>query len=573
MCDTKILVLGAQLLICQSLRATIQNISKKQAHFISKMARQDKEQESNSATEEVRQGVGLLKLGDEDAESRSPSTASTSISPESSFFPSATDTKNGDIMKEEEGDGDYDGGIFLEESTGTEAAAATTGGFPASFNQSPEPVSQKPLSATAAASALAASAPTTHPPPAAHPGVEDHNYHLLCQIQEDKVSDDDELQSDISENSVEGNDLKKDSQIPNTSSDPNLVLHPSIEQRGVLASPPVSEKANISPTISSTLLSQSHVPPPAIANNGNSLLKSKAANNAPYFVPQFYSSRIVYWISKQPLVQKFAKDGNDIYVVATWMGFFALLNVTCANYVLTPMRDAVALQVGVANIPKLTLASSVLAFFSSVPIGWLFEAPDPSRRKVWKSMGLTRGATQGTSLALFYRFFAISVLSYAVGFTLVDWYNNGGGSQLMGRLLSSFNSSSTTGTTSSRQLKDDTASFSTIVFNEWVPFIWSQLGFGMYIAFFLVVHLMKLHSISLVWGVTTEAMEYEDVARKHHKDRAGNMDDGDDTDYTVKQPPIKTRLQRLAFVGFGGTLGGLWGRYVLLFFLQLLRIL
>jgi hypothetical protein len=64
----------------------------------------------------------------------------------------------------------------------------------------------------------------------------------------------------------------------------------------------------------------------------------------------------------------------------------------------------------------------------------------------------------------------------------------------------------------------------------------------MYIAFFLVVHLMKLHSISLIWGVTTEAMEYEEAARKR-----------------LNIPISKTRLQRLSFIGFGGTLGGILG--------------
>ena len=107
---------------------------------------------------------------------------------------------------------------------------------------------------------------------------------------------------------------------------------------------------------------------------------------------------------------------------ATWIGFWALLHVTCATYVLTPMRDAIALAVGVDLMPQLTLASTVLAFRSSVPIGWLFEAPDPNRRLVWKRMGLTRGETQGTSLALFYRCFASILLSYAIGFPLLEWF-------------------------------------------------------------------------------------------------------------------------------------------------------
>ena len=86
------------------------------------------------------------------------------------------------------------------------------------------------------------------------------------------------------------------------------------------------------------------------------------------------------------------------------------------------MRDAIALAVGVDLIPQLTLASTVLAFCSSVPIGWLFEAPDPNRHLVWKRMGLTRGETQGTLLALFYRCFALILLSYAIGFPLLEWF-------------------------------------------------------------------------------------------------------------------------------------------------------
>jgi hypothetical protein len=35
----------------------------------------------------------------------------------------------------------------------------------------------------------------------------------------------------------------------------------------------------------------------------------------------------------------------------------------------------------------------------------------------------------------------------------------------------------------------------------------NKFGKVIYIMFFLVVHLMKLHSLSLIWGVTTEAMD------------------------------------------------------------------
>ncbi len=88
--------------------------------------------------------------------------------------------------------------------------------------------------------------------------------------------------------------------------------------------------------------------------------------------------------------------------------------------------------------------------------------------------------------------------------------------------------------------------------------------------FVLVVHLMKLHSLSLIWGVTTEAMEYEESAEQRRagaRDRGANS--GDDND--KRRPPLfppssakpsmfSLRLKRLAFVGFGGTLGDILGR-------------
>lgn len=228
------------------------------------------------------------------------------------------------------------------------------------------------------------------------------------------------------------------------------------------------------------------------------------------FRPQYHSTRLLQLLSKVLLMNNYSIHENS-----TWMGFWALLFVTCANYVLSPMRDAVALAVGVANLPKLTLASTLLAVLSSVPIGWLFEAPDPKRRKLWKRMGLTRGDTQGTSLALFYRTFMVCILSYAFGFFVCRQKDG-------------------------EQHIDFHATEANSVGGLWA--ILQQLGQLMYIAFFLVVHLMKLHSLSLIWGVTTEAMEYEDAARKRH-----NI------------PSSKTRLQRLAFIGFGGTLGGILG--------------
>jgi hypothetical protein len=49
--------------------------------------------------------------------------------------------------------------------------------------------------------------------------------------------------------------------------------------------------------------------------------------------------------------------------------------------------------------------------------------------------------------------------------------------------------------------------------------IMEKFGKFFYVAFFLVVHLMKLHSISLMWGVTSEAMEYEEQAELRQKRR------------------------------------------------------
>jgi hypothetical protein len=339
--------------------------------------------------------------------------------------------------------------------------------FPEAFHESPEPLLHKPPGEH----------PRTgtgnhHPPPAPsnpHPG--DHHYHLLQQIKEDRVCNDD-----------------PDEPIP------------------------ISHSSESSPS------------PPATYS---------------HFTPEYTSTKIFYAIS----IRVFQ---HEEFELATWIGFWALLNITCANYVLTPMRDAAALQVGVQHMPKLTLASSVMAFLSSVPIGWLFEAPDPGRRKLWKKMGLTRGATQGTSLALFYRFFALSVASYALGFQIVDLVQSGHISWLP--FTGWFDSSIDHG-----DVETDSILSLTGIIWVWVPFILSKLGRVMYIAFFLVVHLMKLHSISLVWGVIGEAMEYEDVARRGQAQKQQRP---------VSSPPrkTKTRLQRLSMVGFGGTLGGIWGR-------------
>ena len=302
-------------------------------------------------------------------------------------------------------------------------------------------------------------------------------------------------------------------------------------------------------------------------------------------------------------------------------GFSALLLVTCANYMLGPMRDAAALAVGVSHIPALTLASTVLALGSSVPVGWLFEAPDPRRRKTWKRMGLTRGETQGTSLALFYRVFAFLLLSYAIGFKMVDTFGAKSGAttardeeditestiavvwtfflrlgQRVGMPMDQFVVSLDHFASRIPYIGQYTSSISLL--STWQTFqdvsipshfvygfksVISQFGSIIYIMFFLVVHLMKLHSLSLIWGVTTEAMDYEENAEIRQMMAKEKKSSGDLTRKTSsgglatlgggqpdkssggkngsrKQSKSQLRLKRLAFVGFGGTLGGILGR-------------
>lgn len=275
-------------------------------------------------------------------------------------------------------------------------------------------------------------------------------------------------------------------------------------------------------------------------------------------------------------------------------GFAAMLWVSAATSLLGPMRDAAALAVGVKSLPNLTLASTVLALGSSVPVGWLFEAPDPTltRRLVLRRMGFTRGDTHGTSLALFYRTFAIVLICYAILFFLF--------------LLPS---SSTTNSTSNSN---------------------SNLHKSANVAFFLVVHLMKLHSISLMWGVVGQALDYEEKSiklhrrkqqalhfiKKHnklqqqqqqqqqmvlgyHKDSSSTIDSKDSTSQEEGSPNTtntatsnwnttsntntttdkssssttnRARISRLAFVGFGGTLGGIIGSFIASSTAHLLRI-
>ena len=300
-------------------------------------------------------------------------------------------------------------------------------------------------------------------------------------------------------------------------------------------------------------------------DNNDDDSSSSTSSNTLFFIPQYTYTKIAYAISK-----RIFDDANDDFAVATWLGFWAYLNVTCANYVLKPITDAVVLQVGVQYMPQLSLASSVLAFLSSVPIGWLFEAPEPSRRKVFKKMGMTRGETQGTSLALFYRFFALSVLSYAIGFQIVYVLQNYG---ILEWIFGAHNNDKNNNST-----VDDVANTNYFTYEtatKLVGTLWNLLkkwGQFMYIAFFLVVHLMKLHSTSLIWGVTTEAMEYEEIARKQHESRSSYKNNNNNNNDNTKPKIIKTRLQRLAHIQFGGTLGGIGGRYVYLHLLKEVKV-
>lgn len=296
--------------------------------------------------------------------------------------------------------------------------------------------------------------------------------------------------------------------IPNASN----VLQPKQPLSTPLKEYAVPLKSVQSPQAATVAVIRNELPPPPPTHSTSSSSTSSINN---YFQPQHRICRWLEVVSKILLRRSYSPDS-----AATWIGFWALMLVTCANYVLTPMRDAIALAVGVEHIPNLTLASTILAVFSSVPIGWLFEAPDPKRRKLWKRMGLTRGETQGTSLALFYRCFALILLSYSLGFKGVE-------------LVS----------TSKPVISAWPAIF------QLMNSLLQSLGHVMYIAFFLMVHLMKLHSLSLIWGVTTEAMDYEDVARNRHQPGGSEG-----------QAAAKSRLQRLGLVSFGGTLGGILGR-------------
>mmetsp|Transcript_22489 Transcript_22489/g.25310 ORF Transcript_22489/g.25310 Transcript_22489/m.25310 type:complete len:995 (+) Transcript_22489:34-3018(+) len=377
---------------------------------------------------------------------------------------------------------------------------------------------------------------------------ETHQYHLLYQIQEDRINNNRKNEGDDSHNEddIIGSGKDADASIEMTT---NIDTSDNSSNDRRSRSPcTISADSLVPYTMSGTGYSLCPSPPSTKTSalpQKRSLpsFRSSSSSSTLFFIPQYTYTKIAYAISK-----RIFDDANDDFAVATWLGFWAYLNVTCANYVIKPITDAVVLQVGFQYMPQLSLASSVLAFLSSVPIGWLFEAPDPSRRKVFKKMGMTRGETQGTSLALFYRFFAASTLSYAVGFQLVDIIQNYGIAEwIFGTSINNNND---------RDNETNNILFGTLW--KTVPYLLKKWGQFIYIAFFLVVHLMKLHATSLVWGVTTEAMEYEEIARKQHEsDLNSNQNDGLAAATTIKKK--KTRLQRLARIQFGGTLGGIWG--------------
>jgi len=119
--------------------------------------------------------------------------------------------------------------------------------------------------------------------------------------------------------------------------------------------------------------------------------------------------------------------------------------------------------------------------------------------------------------------------------------------------------------------------------------ILSKFGKLVYVAFFLVVHLMKLHSISLIWGVAQEAMEYEEQAKiremktrdmilmQRYRKANGNiggmvMVGGGGARQPTAAAARGVRLKRLAFIGFGGTLGGFIGSVFVSFTASTLRL-
>jgi len=404
-------------------------------------------------------------------------------------------------------------------SSGPSANAVPTMGLHEAFNNSPEPVIKRQMNQS----------------------LEPNPINTLKRVDKFnmKSSVNDDCENDITPHSITKNGIEKKTRnkitTTNAPADMDGNKGDKLGQSGLDIATPISPLGAGSPIGASFVLRNTNSemldkinPSDAFATRRPSFFSYDDGNNSStfFFTPQYFCTKIAYAISRRVF-----DDANDDFAVATCLGFWAYLNVSCANLILKPIMDAVVLELGVENQPKLILASSILAFLSSVPIGWLFEAPDPKRRKVFKKMGMTRGETQGTSLALFYRLFAFCATSYAIGFKLVDteWIfgtNNDGDEGKKWVMI-------------------------TFLFKKWYQCV--------YIAFFLVIHLMKLHSTSLVWGVTTEAMEYEEIARKQHENNSSQSNRRGIDNTPIKTKKAKTRFQRLARIQLGGTLGSIWG--------------
>jgi hypothetical protein len=437
----------------------------------------------------------------------------------------------------------YRNSIISEDySSCLSSSGLATAGLHEDFHKSPEPVLERQMQQNSEQRMLATSTSGGKD----HYGIQKDEANIMkTAFYDDSETDDNK--NTINKRNTDKNTIRNMMTIT-TAADMDVNESDKIIQSSLNFSSPISPMGAGSPIGASFVLRNTNTDDTTTellqeTNHSNNLSMTRAPslfNNNYYrssknfFIPQYIFTKIAYAISRRVF-----DDANDDFAVATWLGFWAYLNVSCANLILKPIMDAVVLELGVENQPTLILASSVLAFLSSVPIGWLFEAPDPARRKIFKKMGMTRGETQGTSLALFYRVFAFSAVSYAVGFKLVniEWI---------------FGKKTESGENGDEENK-----------LRMVTFLIKKWGQGVYIAFFLVIHLMKLHSTSLIWGVTTEAMEYEEIARKQHENSSSHQYNrrNNNNDQT-KAKKGKTRLQRLSRIQFGGTLGSIWGRYV-----------
>jgi len=118
-------------------------------------------------------------------------------------------------------------------------------------------------------------------------------------------------------------------------------------------------------------------------------------------------------------------------------------------------------------MPTPTLDSTILALVSLVLMGWLFEARG--------RLGLTRG----------------------VGWVCVD-------EDLKVQVVQNESEAGASSDKNTLGLIDLCTKVASRLLHKF--------GKVFYVSFFSVVHLMKLHSLSLIWGVTSETMEYEEQA-------------------------------------------------------------